>query len=240
MKIYGNTAVGQIVAEDYNTAEIFDKYGIDYCCHGSISLKEACEKAGVNLQQIIKVLETFVPQASANTDFTNWPLDLLVDYILKIHHRNIRSRGPEILKLIDKVCDVHGENHPELYQIQKLFKYSLYELGNHLDKEELVLFPYIYDMVKAQEENKHLPDFHCGTIKAPISVMMSEHETEGERYSRIEKLAHGYTAPKDACNSYKLAYKRLKDFTAALHQHIHLENNIVFPRAIYLEQELKK
>ena len=159
---------------------------------------------------------------------------------LKIHHRNIRSHGPELLHLLDKVCNVHGDRHPELYKIRTLFHDSLESLYSHLDKEELVLFPYIYEMFKAREEHKHLPDFHCGSIEAPISVMLSEHEAEGERFQHINRLTQNYTVPKDACNSYRLALDRLKSFEKALHQHIHLENNIVFPRAIEMEKELRK
>jgi regulator of cell morphogenesis and NO signaling len=152
----------------------------------------------------------------------------------------IRSHGPELLHLLDKVCNVHGDRHPELYKIRTLFHDSLESLYSHLDKEELVLFPYIYEMFKAREEHKHLPDFHCGSIEAPISVMLSEHEAEGERFQHINRLTQNYTVPKDACNSYRLAFDRLKSFEKALHQHIHLENNIVFPRAIEMEKELRK
>ncbi|WP_410073445.1 iron-sulfur cluster repair di-iron protein [Barnesiella intestinihominis] len=240
MKSYETQTVGQIVADKYEAANVFEKYGIDYCCHGSTPLLEACKNANVELDQVQKELENTPSSAHGNIDFTNWPIDLLIDYILKIHHRNIRSHGPELLHLLDKVCNVHGDRHPELYKIRTLFHDSLESLYSHLDKEELVLFPYIYEMFKAREEHKHLPDFHCGSIEAPISVMLSEHEAEGERFQHINRLTQNYTVPKDACNSYRLAFDRLKSFEKALHQHIHLENNIVFPRAIEMEKELRK
>lgn len=240
MKSYKNMTVGEIVADNFNNAEVFDKYAIDFCCHGSVLLPEASKKAGVDIEKVIKDLENLVPSSSESIDFKSWPLDLLVDYILKIHHRNIRKNGPEIDKLLDKVCQVHGEKHPALYNVRDIFQSSLYDLNAHLDKEELLLFPYIYEMVKAKLEKTLVPEFHCGSIEAPISVMMAEHDTEGDRYHYINKLTNGYTAPEDACDSYRLALQKLKDFESALHQHIHLENNIVFPQALHLEAELKE
>lgn len=240
MKDYKTMTVGEIVADNFGNAEVFDKYGIDFCCHGSVLLPEASRKAGVEMDKVIKDIEDLTQAASENIDFKNWPLDLLVDYILKIHHRNIRKNGPKIQELLDKVYQVHGKNYPTLYNVQVLFQQSLSDLNQHLDKEELVLFPYIYEMVKAQLDNTVLPEFQSGSIKAPIAVMMTEHDAEGERYRHIERLTNGYTTPTDACNSYRLVMQQLKDFEAALHQHIHLENNIVFPRAIQLEAELKE
>lgn len=240
MKDYKKMTVGQIVADNFSNAEVFDKYGIDFCCHGSVLLPEASQKAGADVNEVIKDIENVTLPTSESIDFKSWPLDLLVDYILKIHHRNIRIKGPKLQELLDKVCQVHGDKHPTLYNVQVLFQQSLSDLNQHLDKEELVLFPYIYEMVKAKLDKTVLQEFHCGSIKAPISVMMAEHDAEGERYRHIERLTNGYTVPDDACNSYRLLLQELKDFETALHQHIHLENNIVFPRAIQLETELKE
>lgn len=239
MKTYEKMTVGQIVAENFDTAKVFDKYGIDYCCHGFTLFPEAVGNAGANYNEVLNALRSIDSPVMENIDFKNWPIDLSVDYILKIYHRNIRLHGPEIQKLLVKVTRVHGERHPELYEIHELFNISLDELYSHLDKEEIVLFPYIYEMVKVEEEHKRLPDFHCGSIETPISVMMSEHEAEGERYRKIEKLTNNYTTPEDACSSYRLLYENLKTFDEALHRHIHLENNIVFPQAIRMEQKLK-
>lgn len=172
-KDYETMTVGEIVADNFGNAEVFDKYGIDFCCHGSILLPEASQKAGADMDEIIKDIENLAPITTENIDFKNWPLDLLADYILKIHHRNIRKNGPKIQELLDKVCKVHGENHPALYNVQVLLRQSLSDLNQHLDKEELVLFPYIYEMVKAKLDGATIPEFHCGSIQDPISVMMS-------------------------------------------------------------------
>lgn len=173
-------------------------------------------------------------------NFVNWSLDLQVDYILKIYHRYIRKQGPEIEKLLDKVCQTVGDKHPSLYEVQKHFRNAIEDLDAHLDKEELILFPYIYEMVKAKLENTPAPLFHGGSIKQPISVMMSEHDNESRRFHNIECLTSGYIIPEDACDSYRQLLQKLEEFDTALRQHILFENNIVFPRALALEAELKE
>lgn len=235
--------VGEIVAEDFKYARVFDKYRIDFCCNGSIPLSEACKYAQADMDEVVRELETspseaFPSETSPMMDFKTWPIDLLVDYILKFHHRNIRTQGPKIAALLDKVCRVHGDNHPKLFEVQELFQQSLSDLDNHLQKEEMVLFPYIYGLCEATDNHAPAPHFHCGTIESPIAVMMAEHDAEGERYRHIARLTNDYTAPADACGSYHLVLDQLKAFEAALHHHIHLENNIVFPRSIMMESGL--
>lgn len=236
MKNYREMSVGEIVADNFEYSKIFDKYKIDFCCNGSVPLTEACKQADIEIDRVIRELESEMPEGSATVDFKSWPTDLLADYILKFHHRNIRKQGPEIAALLDKVCRAHGDNHPELYEVKALFNESLIDLENHLEKEEMVLFPYIYDLCAAREHGRPAPYFHCGTIESPIAVMMAEHDAEGERYREISRLTNDYTVPEDGCSSYRLLLERLKAFEEALHHHIHLENNIVFPRAIAMGQ----
>ena len=240
MKNFSEMTVGEIVAEDFKHAKVFDKYKIDFCCNGSVPFSEACKYAGADINKVIEELESTPATDSAMTDFKSWPTDLLADYILKFHHRNIRRQGPEIAALLNKVCRVHGDNHPELFEVQEQFTHSLADLESHLQKEEMVLFPYVYEMCQAEANNTSIPAFHCGTIESPIAVMMAEHDAEGERYRHIARLTNDYTAPADACNSYRLVLEELKAFEAALHHHIHLENNIVFPRAILMEESLRR
>lgn len=240
MKDFNVMSVGEIVADDFKYAKVFDNYKIDFCCNGSVPLSEACKSANVDLNTVIENLKKELSESSDTVDFKSWPTDLLVDYILKYHHRNIRKQGPEIAVLLDKVCRVHGDNHPELFEIQQLFNESLIDLENHLQKEEMVLFPYVYELCLAEGNDTSIPPFHCGTIESPIAVMMAEHDAEGERYHHIAHLTNNYTTPIDGCNSYRLVLEKLKAFETALHHHIHLENNIVFPRAIKLEEVLKK
>lgn len=240
MKNFKTMTVGEIVADDFKYANVFNKYKIDFCCNGSIPLSEACKYVNIDLEKIIGELKNTPLEYSTTIDFKSWPTDLLVDYILKFHHRNIRAQGPVIAELMDKVCHAHGDNHPELYEIQELFTQSLENLESHLQKEEVILFPYIYELYKSSINDTAIPHFHCGTIKSPIAVMMAEHDAEGECYRRISLLSNEYTLPKDGCNSYRLLLEKLKSFEAALHHHIHLENNIVFPHAIEMESKLYK
>lgn len=238
MKNYRAMSVGEIVADNFEYAKVFDKYKIDFCCNGSVPLTEACKQADVEIDRVIAELESGMPEGSVTVDFKSWPIDLLADYILKFHHRNIRRQGPEIAALLDKVCRAHGDSHPELYEVQTLFNESLLDLENHLEKEEMVLFPYIYELCNAREHGRPVPHFHCGTIESPIAVMMAEHDAEGERYREISRLTNNYIVPEDGCDSYRLLLEKLKAFEEALHHHIHLENNIVFPRAIAMEEGL--
>lgn len=231
-------AVGAIVAQRFSAASVFAKYGIDFCCHGDTPLDEACKQAGVSVDEVLKALDTPQTAGSSRSEFASWPLDLVMDYVLKIHHRGIRENGPAVLELLNKVVDVHGDKHPELYEVKSLFVESLQELEMHLQKEENVLFPYLYELFEAQQNNHPMEQMHCGSIENPIRVMRMEHEGEGNRYHYIEKITNNYTAPEDACNSYKLVYQQLKEFVEALYEHIHLENNLIFPRFMEIEQEL--
>ena len=166
MKDYKLMTVGQIVADRFDHAKVFNKYGIDFCCNGDVSLTDACERAGAGVDSLLEELGQTQPNHSPIFDFKSWPMDLLVDYILKFHHRNIRYQGPQILQLLDKVCEVHGEKHPELHEIRGLFQESWIDLNNHLTKEEMVLFPYIYDLFDAVTQHRPVPPFHCAVSVA--------------------------------------------------------------------------
>ena len=236
---YTQKSVGQIVAADFATAEVFRRFGIDFCCHGEVKFTEACRAAGVSPEDVIKALEAgeggSCGYGSAAPNFNAWPLDLLIDYVLKIHHRTIRREGPQTLDLLDKVVKAHGDRHPELHEVRALFAESLGELDAHLGKEEEVLFPYVLELFEASEAGHRQAPMHCGTVANPIRVMKMEHEGEGVRHARIAELTNNYTAPEDACGSYRLVLERLRDFEQALHEHIHIENNIIFPRSVELE-----
>ncbi|MDM8208353.1 iron-sulfur cluster repair di-iron protein [Bacteroides gallinaceum] len=237
-KNYNSYTVGQIVAGNFDAAKVFSRYRIDFCCHGHIPFAEACRNRNLDPEAVARELNELQENANGNApDFPGWPIDLLIDYVLKIHHRGIRAKGPQTEALLAKVTEVHAKNHPELLQVQTLFRDSLRDLENHLSKEENVLFPYIYEMFQAKEGGVKVAKFHCGTILYPIKVMEDEHSHEGERFERISSLTNGFTAPEDACASFRLALQQLKLFEEALHEHIHLENNIIFPKALELEKE---
>lgn len=234
MNIYPTTVIGELVAEDYRTASVFKSFGIDFCCNGNRNISDACAKKNLDVDVVMAALQEVTVKAdSTNTDFNAWPLDLLADYIEKTHHRYVRSKIVEIMPFLNKVARVHGDNHPELKEVEQLFKDSALELSEHMLKEEKILFPFIRKMV-TNETATAIPAF--GSIENPIAMMKHEHENEGERFRKIASLANDYTPPADACNTYRVTFALLKEFEENLHLHIHLENNILFPKAIEMEQ----
>ena len=207
--------IGQYVADDFRTAAIFSKYKIDFCCNN-------------------QVLDS---KGGESIDYKSWPLDLLAEYIEKKHHRYVEEKIPVLLQFLNKLCRVHGERHPELFKINELFTASAGELASHMKKEELILFPFVKRMVNATLKNEAIQSPQFGTVENPIEMMMEEHDTEGQRFREIAELTDNYNPPADACNTYKVTYAMLEEFEKDLHLHIHLENNILFPKAIKLEQQ---
>lgn len=229
--------IGAMVAEDFRTAAIFKKYGIDFCCKGGRTIADACEKKGIDEQNIYEEIENLPKSGGTNIDFTSWPLDLLADYVEKTHHRYVEEKTPVLQAFLDKLCKVHGDRHPELFEIRELFDESAKDLAAHMKKEELILFPFVRNMIKAQQTGEALRLPHFGTVENPVNMMQHEHTIEGERFEKIAKLTGGYIPPADACNTYKVAFAMLQDFENNLHTHIHLENNILFPKSIHLEKD---
>lgn len=234
-------SVGAVVAEQFRAAEVFNFYGIDFCCAGERTLEAAASEHQIELDVLLNalsnVLENEAEQGSVGLlDFKAWSLELLVDYVIKYHHRRIREVGPKTLVLLEKVCEVHGEDHPELHDVRRLYESSLNELTLHLQKEERILFPFIYQIAQAYEAQTPMPQAPFGTVENPINMMMHEHDQEGERMRQISELTGKYRVPENACNSYRQVMRELHAFETHLHEHIHIENNIIFPRAIHLEK----
>ncbi|PNW29740.1 iron-sulfur cluster repair di-iron protein [Formosa algae] len=230
--------VGAFVAEDFRTAAVFTKYGIDFCCRGNRSLEDVCEKNGIVTSELVNSLEHVLnTKTDQSIDYKSWPLDLLIDYIEKKHHRYVEEKSPIIKQFLDKLCKVHGERHPELFEINDLFTASAGELAQHLKKEELVLFPFVKKLLKTKAANSPLEAPGFGTVKNPIAMMMQEHDNEGVRFRQIASISDNYTPPADACNTYKVTFAMLEEFEQDLHLHIHLENNILFPAAEVLESQ---
>ncbi|WP_369048244.1 iron-sulfur cluster repair di-iron protein [Tenacibaculum sp. UWU-22] len=230
--------VGAFVAEDFRTAAVFTQYGIDFCCRGNRTLEEVCEKNGIETSELVDSLERVLgTQSNQSIDYRSWPLDLLIDYIEKKHHRYVEEKTPVIKQFLDKLCKVHGERHPELFEVNELFTASAGELAQHMKKEELVLFPFIKQLVKAELTNTVVEAPGFGTVKNPIAMMMQEHDNEGVRFRKIAEITANYTPPADACNTYRVTFAMLEEFEQDLHLHIHLENNILFPAAEKLESK---
>lgn len=241
MNIQEDQIIGELVAQNYRTATVFKKYGIDFCCQGNKTINDACEKKSIDIKSVLNDLVAVAQMNGRNiTDFQSWPLGFLADYIVQKHHRYVEERSLEIKPYLEKICRVHGDRHAELFEINEHFIAGAGVLAQHMKKEELVLFPFIHKMEKAKKEGVKIDAPHFGTIKNPIKNMMDEHAIEGDRFKKIETLSNGYTPPQDACNTYRVTIALLKEFEEDLHMHIHLENNILFPKAIELEKELIK
>ena len=228
--------IGDFVAENFRTAEVFKKYHIDFCCKGGRTVEEACDNKKVSPQQIYQELEEIANRKSEDIDFNSWPLDLLADYVEKTHHKYVEEKSAMLIPYLNKLCKVHGERHPELFEINELFIGSAQDLAAHMKKEELILFPFIKQMVEAKKNGEPLPAPRFGTVENPVAMMKHEHEAEGERFVKIAELTNNYEFPDDACGTYQVTYRMLEDFQNDLHKHIHLENNILFPKAIAMEK----
>lgn len=232
--------IGDIVKTDYRTAEIFKKHNIDFCCGGNKTLQNACETENIDLKTIQKELNQVNETASTTSeiDFSNLELDSLVDHIITTHHNYVRQNIPILLEYCNKIARVHGENHPEIVEISHLFREIAGELQPHMMKEEMMLFPFIKKLYNASLSENALNESPFGTVKNPIGAMVIEHERAGDLLKNIRDLSSNFTLPQDSCNTYRVAYSKLEEFEADLHKHIHLENNILFPRAVELEERL--
>lgn len=231
--------IGEIVAQDFRTAAIFKKHGIDFCCKGNRTIEDACSKKGIDQDKIYSEIEK-LPGKSGEIDFTSWPLDLLADYVEKKHHRYVEEKTPIIQGFLNKLCKVHGDLHPELFEINELFNQAASELAAHMKKEEMILFPFIRKLVLMQDKGREYVAPSFGSVENPINMMKHDHEEEGERFMKISQLTNQYTPPADACNTYRVTYAMLQEYENDLHVHIHLENNILFPGAVKMENELKE
>lgn len=231
--------VGEIVAEDYRTAGVFKKYGLDFCCGGGRPVAEACERKGIDLDTLLNELSVVTQEKSQNDNYQEWSPDFLADYIVNTHHRFVRDKLPEIEIYARKVAKVHGSRHKELNVILNEFLMLKDELLNHLEKEEKMLFPYIKELVKWEKSGEKMDQKpHFGTVENPVRMMEVEHDEAGESMAKIQKLSNNFTPPEDACASYRVLFQNLEGFQDDLHKHVHLENNILFPKALELEKRL--
>ncbi|REC60750.1 iron-sulfur cluster repair di-iron protein [Chryseobacterium pennae] len=232
--------IGNIVAEDFRTAAIFKRYGIDFCCKGGRTIEEACKNKKLNPEKIYEELDALPKNNDTAIDFSSWPLDLLTDYIEKSHHRYVEEKTPVLQTFLDKLCKVHGDRHPELFEVNTLFRESAHDLAAHMKKEELILFPFVRNMVKAKISGGDLTRPGFGTVENPVNMMQHEHSVEGDRFRKIAEITNEFLPPADACHTYKVAFAMLQEFENDLHKHIHLENNILFPKAIQLEKQFSE
>ena len=230
--------VRDLALESSSATRVFEKLGIDYCCGGDKSLEAACRAAKLSIEEVQSALDA-AQHESNSTAVRDWQRELLSELIAQInatHHKFVRQEIARLGPLFDKVCGVHGKNHPELLHVQAVFRGLAQELTSHLMKEEMVLFPYIVRMEEAVIEGEPVLPPPFGTVANPVAMMEHEHDSAGEALRAIRAASNGYVAPEGACASYQALYRSLAEFEADLHQHIHLENNILFPRALKMEQ----
>jgi regulator of cell morphogenesis and NO signaling len=225
---YANVTIAEIVTEDISKAGVFKKFGLDFCCGGGKTIQDACAKKGVDMKELISELEKPAKDSGEKRlNFNDWPLHLLVDYIIEVHHKFVRENLPVIVEFAEKVAKVHGHADEELHDIKGLVDDMAMDLNLHMQKEEMVLFPFIKNIsgkTSLEEGEANM------VINGPIRMMEIEHDNVGEIIKKLRTLSHDFTPPGHACNTYKALYFKLEEFEDDLFNHIHLENNILFKK----------
>ena len=235
----GDETLGEIASKDLRKAEVFKKYGLDFCCGGKKTVKEACAEKGIDVTKVEQELQTADKNISTARPlpYNDWSLDFLADYIVNTHHSYVKKTIPDLRVYASKVASVHGNRHPELLAISQLTDEVCNELSSHLIKEETILFPYIKQIVNSKNNGTPVQNKNFNTIQNPINMMEHEHEVVGKNLDKMRQLSNNYSLPEDACASYSYLFKTLDEFENDLHIHIHLENNILFPKALALEKK---
>jgi regulator of cell morphogenesis and NO signaling len=237
MELEKELTVGALVAKDYRKAKVFKQYGIDFCCGGGISVSDACKAYNADFTAVTTALEELDKEpAQTNQNYQSWPIEKLIDYIESEHHTYVREAIPIVSQFVNKVKAVHGDNKPNVAEIADVFNALAEELQDHLMKEERILFPYLRMMAKAQN-NADVQEPPFGSVQNPIRAMENEHDDAGEAIFKIKALTENYNPPKGACATHKVSYAYLKEFMDDLMKHVHLENNVLFPKALELEKE---
>ncbi|GAA4332361.1 iron-sulfur cluster repair di-iron protein [Flaviaesturariibacter amylovorans] len=230
--------IGEIAAKDGRKADVFRRYGIDFCCGGKQSLRQTCAEKGLDLATVEAELDAATRSIAPAENYDQWDPAFLADYIYNRHHRYYYAEGPVIADLLNKVAVRHGEALPQLLRLEEAYTVLAGELGAHFAKEEKVLFPFIRALALAKETGDTGPLRRQFSLREPVQLMEADHEAAGELLKGIRALTDGYTAPEGACNSLTLLYAMLEGLEADLHRHMHLENNLLFPKALELERSL--
>jgi regulator of cell morphogenesis and NO signaling len=239
--INSETTVREVALMVPESTRFFEKLKIDYCYSGNQALAEACASAGVPVDNVMEMLAEVTQTKSSDKGsvvFQNASLPELITHILDTHHVFTKSEMDRIQSLADKVLAAHGGNHPELVHLDEIITRLCNDLKPHMFKEEQIVFPYIMAMAEAADQKRTVAFAPFGTVNNPIRMMMREHDTAGEILRELRALTSDYRVPADACINYQTLYQALENFEQDLHQHIHLENNLLFPRALELETRL--
>jgi len=240
-KINGESLVSDIVAQDYRTADIFSKYGIEYCCGGKWPLEVACKARGLDVNTITEELEYSIRNVMLPNviDFNKWNIDFLIDYIINVHHEYLRTSIPNVLDQLERFTNSHNKKFSYLNEILLLVNQLTKNLRPHLVQEEEIIFPYIRQIAHAYENKESYARLFVRTLSKPVeAIMHNEHEIVGKSLLRIRELTGDYIPPEKACVSHKTTFSKLKEFDNDLVQHMYLENEILFPKGIKMEKEL--
>lgn len=221
--------VGELVAEDFRNAHVFSRFGIDFCCGGGRSLASACERAGAEPTEVLHALSQLAAEGTPDDALAKLPLGELIEHIEATHHKYIRDTAPLLLEYAQKMVRAHGEHYEEIKPLAGWIRALMDDLLPHLQKEEQILFPAIRALSQGQEFNACF-----GHIGNPIRAMEYEHNEAGQILAKLQQLTNHYQAPEHACTTWRVCYATLAEFEADLHRHIHLENNLLFPKALAL------
>lgn len=238
MLVNSTNTVRELAIAIPGATRVFEQLGIDYCCGGARTLADACKRSRVQVREVVERLEIAEPPIVAGRAARNWQAESLTSlaaYIIDTHHFYTKCELIRLGNLLDKVCSRHGKNHPELFDLRDVFQRLTQDLNPHMLKEEQVLFPFVARMEEAVSERRAVPLPFFGTVHNPVRMMAAEHDAAGGLLAEMRRITGGYVTPPDACASFQTLYQGLQEFEADLHQHIHLENNIFFPRAIEME-----
>lgn len=229
--------LGDIVAADYRAAAVFDSFGLDYCCGGKRTVEESCRVKGLDAGGVVAALDAIAADGSpAPKSDDQWQADELADHIVRRHHAYVREALPAISSHLEKLVQVHGGRHPELARVAEHFGQIGRELQMHMFKEEQVLFPFIRGLAAAKTGAPPPPNMF-GSVQNPIRMMEAEHQSAGNELFVIRELTGDYRVPDDGCATYRITFQELAAFDDDLRLHIHLENNVLFPMAVRLEEE---
>lgn len=228
-------SIGEIVAADFRTATIFKKHDIDFCCGGNEILKTICTKKALALDTIIEELKAVQSEpADRSQNYSAWSLSFLADYIVNTHHTYLKENDEQIAAYARKIAAAHGAHHPEVIKIATIFDKITTDMAAHLKEEEEVLFPAIKRIDTAKINRTAPEENDLETIRLSLGKLLVEHEAIGNAVHEIHHLANSYFIPDDVCNTFVVTYQKLKEFEDDLHKHVHLENNILFPKAAQL------
>ena len=231
MTITVGSAIGEVVSADFRAAAVFSRYGIAFCCGGKRTIAAACRDGGVSAEDVVKALQQACASKADVPRFAEWEPDRLASYIVAHHHAYVRRALPAITTHTSKVASVHGGRHPELEEVARIWKAVAEEMSMHMAKEERMLFPYIAQLASAARLGEAPPPAPFGPLENPIRMMEAEHDSAGDAMARIRRLTNGYAPPADACTTYRICFQELEEFEQDLHVHVHLENNLLFPKA---------